>query len=179
MSKFKEYDWSGYTTLERLYCYEFMVDRSKGEAAIRAGYKKHAAKQQATRVYKKCESRINEMLKDLTEPHNVRMDRIIRELEKIGFMDARQLFDENGNPIPIQKLSDDAASVIAGMKVRSESNGDDGEVATITEYKLNNKVDALKLLGQNLQMFNKNVVIEDKRPIVVVKDMTGRKKKEQ
>lgn len=179
MSKFKEYDWTGYTTLERLYCYEFMVDRSKGEAAIRAGYKKQAAKQQATRVYKKCESRINEMLNDLTEPHNVTVDRIIQELAKIGFMDARQFFDDNGNPIAIQNLSDDAASVIAGMKVRTESDGDDGEVATITEYKLNDKIDALRLLGQNLQMFTKKLVIDDKRPLVVVKDMTGRKKTEQ
>ena len=94
-------------------------------------------------------------------------------------MDARQFFDDNGNPIAIQNLSDDAASVIAGMKVRTESNGDEGEIATITEYKLNDKIDALRLLGQNLQMFTKKLVIDDKRPLVVVKDMTGRKKKEQ
>ena len=119
------------------------------------------------------------MLNDLTEPHNVTVDRIVQELAKIGFMDARQFFDANGNPIPIQSLSDDAASVIAGMKVRSESDGDDGEVATITEYKLNDKIDALRLLGQNLQMFTKKLVIDDKRPLVVVKDMTGRKKKGQ
>lgn len=179
MSKFKEYDWSGYTTLERLYCYEFMVDRSKGEAAIRAGYKKRAAKQQATRVYKKCESRINEMLSDLTVTHNVTADRIIQELAKIGFINAKSFFDDEGNPIPIQSLDDDAASVIAGMKVRKEDTGDDEVIATVTEYKLADKIDALRLLGQNLQMFTKKLVIDDKRPLVVVKDMTGRKKKEQ
>ncbi len=175
MADFKQYDWTGYTTLERLFCYEYMVDRNKGAAAVRAGYKERSASAQASRVYKKCESRINEMLSDLTVSHNVTSERIIQELAKIAFANAQDFFNNEGEPIPIQDLSDDAASIIAGMKVRTENYGDDDALSLITEYKLSDKIAALRLLGMNLQMFTKKLVIDDKRPLVVVKDMTGRK----
>lgn len=175
----RQYDWKGYSDRERIFCHEYIASKTKNkaEAARNAGYSERSAQQQATKVYKKCESRINEMMGDITDPLMVTADRIIQELAKSAFVTAKDFFDDEGQPIPIQNLSDEAAACIGGMKVRQEFGGDDENDATITEYKLVDKIDSLRLLGQNLQMFTKKLVIDDKRPVVVVKDMTGRKKK--
>ncbi|WPJ21784.1 terminasae [Pseudoalteromonas phage vB_Pun_Y3] len=177
----KQYDWAGYTDKERLFCYEYIADpkKNKTNAAINAGYAKNSAQQQSTRIYKKCEDRINEMLSDLTVEHKVTADRIIQEFAKIGFMSAKDFFDSNGRALPINELSDDAAAAIVGMKIIDLEDNDDDRPSIIKEYKLADKLDALTKLGQNLQMFTKKIVIDDKRPKVVVKDMTGRKKREQ
>lgn len=174
--KHKSYDWTGYSDKERVFCYEYIIDRHQINAAKRAGYSPKSAQQIGTKVYKKCKDRISEMLSDLTISNNVTVDKVIQELAKIGFMNAKDFFDNDGNPIAIQNLSDDAAATIAGMKVNTQAD-DEGEVSTLKEYKLADKLDALRLLGQNLQMFSKKLIIDDKRPVVVVKDMTGRKKK--
>ena len=83
--KFKTYDWTGYSDRERLFCYEYMVDRKKGDAAIRAGFSKKTARQQATRAYTKCYDRINEMLHDLAEPLQITTERILEEFGKVAF----------------------------------------------------------------------------------------------
>lgn len=176
-----QYDWKGYTDRERIFCYEYVASKTKNkaEAARNAGYSEKTAQQQATKVYKKCEARINEMIGEITSPLLVTADRIIQELAKSAFVSAKDFFDDEGRPVPIQNLSEDAAACIAGMKVRQEYGGDEENDAIITEYKLVDKIDSLRLLGQNLQMFTKRLVVDDKRPVVVVKDMTGRKKKEK
>lgn len=55
MSGYKVYDWTGYSDKERLFCYEYLVDKNKAGAARRVGYAVNSAQQQSTRVYKKCE----------------------------------------------------------------------------------------------------------------------------
>lgn len=174
MSGYKVYDWTGYSDKERLFCYEYLVDKNKAGAARRVGYAVNSAQQQSTRVYKKCESRITEMLGDLSEDNLVTADRIIQEFAKIAFMSAKDFFDDEGRALPIHKLTDKAAAGIVGMKI---IDSDDAEIPSVMkEYKLGDKLDALTKLGQNLQMFTKKLVIENKRPRVVTKDMTGRKK---
>ncbi|MFT3824890.1 MAG: hypothetical protein QM731_13290 [Chitinophagaceae bacterium] len=42
------------------------------------------------------------------------------ELGKILFTDVRELYDENGNPVPVHMLSDGAAALIAGVEVEEE-----------------------------------------------------------
>jgi len=174
--KFKKYDWTGFSDRDRIFCYEYLVEKNKTQCAINAGFSKKSAQQQSQRVYAKCKERIIEMMEDIAEPHQVTADRIIQELAKVGFMNAQDFFDNDGRPIPIQKLDADISSNIAGMKVRTESD-EEGDVSTVIEYKLCDKIDALKLLGQNLQMFTRKLIIDDKRPKVIVKDMTGRKKR--
>lgn len=42
---------------------------------------------------------------------------ILRELGRIGFSDPRRLFDAKGEPLPVHKLDDDAAAMVAGIEV--------------------------------------------------------------
>lgn len=174
--KFKRYDWSGFSDRERIFCYEYLTEKNKTTCAINAGFSAKSAQQQSQRVYAKCKERIVEMIDDIALPHQVTADRVIQELAKVGFMNAKDFFDGDGNPIPIQNLADEVSCNIAGMKVATEVD-DEGDVSKVIEYKLCDKIDALKLLGQNLQLFTRKLVIDDKRPKVIVKDMTGRKKK--
>lgn len=77
---------------------------------------------------------------------DITQERVLKEVARIGLFDPRKLFTSSGHPVPIQDLDDDTAAAIAGIKVREIPFGEDGKLATITEYKMASKNDALEKL---------------------------------
>lgn len=88
---------------------------------------------------------------------DITQERVLREIGRIGFFDARKLLDRDGNPLPIQDLDDDTAAAIAGIKVRRVIEDDDsGEVCTIIEYKVADKNSSLEKLMRYLGAYEKD-----------------------
>lgn len=88
---------------------------------------------------------------------DVTQERVLTEIGRIAFFDARKLLDADGRPLPIDKLDDDTAAAIAGVKVRRVlDEGKDGEVATITEYKIADKNSSLEKLMRYLGAYEKD-----------------------
>lgn len=87
---------------------------------------------------------------------DITQERVLKEVARIGLFDARKLFDSRGNPLPITELDDDVAAAITGIKVRELPIGDDGKVATITEYKIADKNSALEKLMKFLGAYEKD-----------------------
>lgn len=175
----KRYDWKGYSDKERLFCYAYLECGQKTQAAIDAGFKENSAQQQATRVYKKCKARIDEMLEDMTLKHVVNKDRIIQELALIAFADLKEAFNEDGSLKNYADMPEDVRRTLSAIDVNElfEGRGEDREqTGFIKKLRTHDKIKALELLGRNLQMFTQKLEIDNKRPMVVVKDMTGRKK---
>ena len=83
---------------------------------------------------------------------DVTVEKIARELFRVAFFDPRELFDEDGRPIPINELSEDAARAIAGLDVEDlfEKNTDGARerVGNIKKYKIANKLQALETLAK-------------------------------
>ena len=171
----KQYDWAGISDKERLYCYEYLVDSHKTNAAIRAGFAKNSAQQQATRVHKKCKTRIEEMISDMTLSHVVSKDRIIQELALIGLADLKEAFNEDGSLKTFVNMPSNIRRAISSIDVQEVVNDGNMQVS-IKKVRFHDKIRSLELLGRNLQMFTQKLEIDNKRPMVVVKDMTGRKK---
>lgn len=93
----------------------------------------------------------------VAEAADITQDRVLREIGRIGFFDARKLLDNLGNPVPIQDLDDDTAAAIAGIKVRRvASDNDDGEVCTVIEYKMADKNSSLEKLMKYLGAYEKD-----------------------
>lgn len=92
----------------------------------------------------------------VAESADVTQERVIKEIARIGLFDPRKLFDNRGNPLAIQDLSDDVAAAIAGLKVREIPMGEDGQIATVIEYKLADKNSALDKLMKHLGAYEKD-----------------------
>ncbi|MBB20196.1 MAG: hypothetical protein CMP20_12155 [Rickettsiales bacterium] len=91
----------------------------------------------------------------VAEKADITQERVIKEIARIGLFDARKLFDNVGNPLPITELDDDVAAAIAGIKVR-QTAGDEDEVGTIIEYKIADKNSALEKLMRFLGAYEKD-----------------------
>ena len=77
--------------------------------------------------------------------------RIAREMVRVGFFDPRDMFDEEGRPLPIHELPEDVARVIAGLDVEALYARVDGaktQVGNVRKYKIANKLQALELLAK-------------------------------
>lgn len=92
----------------------------------------------------------------VAESADITQERVLKEVARIGLFDPRKLFTNSGHPIPIQDLDDDTAAAISGLKVRQIPFGEDGELATITEYKITDKNSALEKLMKYLGAYEKD-----------------------
>lgn len=87
---------------------------------------------------------------------DVSVEKIARELTRVAFFDPREIFDEDGNPIPINELPEDAARVIAGLDVEAlyakDADGVRARAGNVLKYKIANKITALEILAKWKQM---------------------------
>jgi len=109
----------------------------------------------------------------VAEEADVTQGRVLKEIARIGLFDARRLFNNKGIPIPIQELDDDVAAVIAGIKVRQTPIGEDGELATITEYKIADKNSALEKLMKHLGGYEKDNAQKAKTLAELIAEVRG------
>lgn len=128
------------------------------QAAIAAGISEDRARQTAWEYLQdpKVRSLVRHMVQDATDSLLGLAEStkaILTETAKIAFSNPKDLFDEEGNPIPISELSDKAAASIASVKVSTEGGQDGEPLTTVTEFKTRDKLAALKLLGTHAGMF--------------------------
>ena len=77
--------------------------------------------------------------------------RWLEEVQRCAFVDPRQLFDADGNPIAIPALTDESAPAVAGFEVTQEfsGKGDSRELVGYTKkIKITDKLRALELFGK-------------------------------
>ena len=91
-------------------------------------------------------------------------DRVLRELARIGFLDLRKLYREDGCLVPPHEGDDDTAAAVAGVEVLEEfaGRGEDRSLIGYTKkVKLVSKEGTLTLAARHLGMLHDNVKIED------------------
>ena len=129
---------------------EYLVDLNAAQAAIRAGYSKHTAKDIGCQNLAKLnvQTALTAALKARSERTEITQDMVISELAKIAFFDIRKLYDETGNLIAIQKLDADVAAAIGGVDVVASVDN-----SVTTKLKIIDKKGSLELLGRHLVLF--------------------------
>lgn len=91
----------------------------------------------------------------------VTAERVISEYARIAFFDPRQLFDVDGNPVPLHLLPEGIAAAISGVDVSSSDLG--GNIKTkVLKYKLSDKRAALDALAKNLNLIPDRVEVTGK-----------------
>lgn len=73
----------------------------------------------------------------------VTLERTIRELARLAFIDPRELLNDDGTPRALSELSDDVAAAIAGLELVEIGEG----AALVRKVKLPDKIAALRELA--------------------------------
>ncbi|MDP2618611.1 MAG: terminase small subunit [Hyphomicrobiales bacterium] len=134
---------------QRRFVDEYLVDLNATQAAIRSGYSKRTAEQQACRLLKnvKIAAEVGRLRADLATKAELQRSDLLAEYRKIAFQDIRRAFNENGSLKPIHELDDDTVAALAGIEV-SEITVGETVVGHLKKIKLSDKRSALDSLAK-------------------------------
>lgn len=150
------------TKKQKIFADEYLIDLN-ATRAYKAAYPK-VKKDESARVNgsklltnTNVAEYIQKRMDDRTQRTEITQDKVLRELAKLGFFDARKLFADNGQPIGIKDLDDDTAACIVGIKVKEIYDKDGKFEGYEKEYKLADKKGSLELIGRHLGIFRDKV----------------------
>jgi len=163
------------TPKKKRFSEEYIIDLNGTQAAIRAGYSKKTANEQASRLL--ANVNIQEYVKELSQKRQERTqitaDMVIKELALLAFSDTGNLFTKDGGLTHISSMPESVTRTISEVTSRFERprGNDDGEVAEIVKIKCYDKKGALDSLGKHFGIFEKDnkldITAQIKRTIIV------------
>ncbi|GFZ30741.1 terminase small subunit [Clostridium zeae] len=159
------------TAKQKAFCDEYLIDLNATQAAIRAGYSPHSASDIGCENLKKpyIKEYIDKAMAERSKRTGINQDRVLRELARLGFVNASDLIDVDTAEVK-NNISRDDAAAIASIKVKITPT-EDGEEIIEREVKLYNKTKSLELLGKHLGLFTEKIKIEGTVPVKIVDDI--------
>jgi phage terminase small subunit len=142
---------------------EYLIDFNGSRAAIAVGYKEKTARIMASKLLARPEVQkmLGELSQEKLERLDVSVERILLELSRIAFIDARKLFDKEGNLIPIHELDAPTAAVIAHIDhddlFQYFGKGQRTKIGTTTKVRMHDKTKALEMLGKYRTLFTERI----------------------
>ena len=145
------------TDKQELFIREYMIDLNITQAAIRAGYPANRAHVTGSGLMKKPEiaSRIQRLMDQRNRRLDVKADRVVLELGRIGLSDPIELFDQNNNLLQMRDIPEDLRRCISSVEVEElfEGSGKDREhVGRLHKIKFWDKVKALEILAKYFKL---------------------------
>jgi phage terminase small subunit len=150
------------TPLQERFVFEYLKDFNGTQAYLRAspGTTESAAAVAASRLLRNAQiaAAVAGQRARLVEKMELTSERALREVARVAFFDPRKLLDENGNPLPLNRLDDDTAAVIAGLEVQQIllGQGQNAIPAVIKKYKLSDKMGALDMAMRHVGEYEKH-----------------------
>lgn len=145
------------TPKQERFCHEYLKDSNGTRAAIRAGYSKRTANEQAAQLLAKLsiQQRVKTLTDKISAKTEITAERVIEELMRIGLVDLRQIFGEDGQLLPLSQIPEDARRAIAGIETMEVEcvTGDQPTVGKQRKIRMHDKLKALELLGKHLRVF--------------------------
>lgn len=161
---------------QEIFCLEFIKDLNATQAAIRAGYSKKTAEQQASRLLTvvKIKTRIEELQSKRNERLKVDADYVLKRLVEIDEMDVLDILNDDGGLKPVKDWPTTWRRSLSGLEV-VEMMADGDPVGALKKIKWPDKVKNLELLGKHISVgaFDK----AQQGPIELV--MTGKKRDDE
>lgn len=129
------------------------------KAYVEVGYKFNEGNASRLKSNEKVKARIKELVESGADRAEISIERVLRELGRVGFQDPRNLFSKEGGIKGIHDLDQDTAAAIASVELVSRKSGetdDDGNPIYEQIHKVRtwDKVSALekmaRILGANI-----------------------------
>jgi phage terminase small subunit len=130
---------------------EYLVDLNGQQAAIRAGYSKHTAKNVACQLLRRADvaAAVRQGIEARSERTHITADRVLRELARIGFADIGRIVDwgEEGFKLkPKAEISPDDLAAVAQLAPAPKGG---------LRVRLHSKQRALESMARHLGLYNK------------------------
>ncbi len=140
------------TPRQEQFCQEYLVDLNGTQAAIRAGYSKKTANEQASQLLAKLNigDRVAELQAKRAERLEITADDVLREYARIGFADMADYYEEGGKLKSIHDLGD--KSRVVG-EVQTETFVGEAGTTTKVKFKLHDKLKALDSVGKHIGFY--------------------------
>ena len=136
------------TKKQKRFVEEYLIDLNATQAAIRAGYSPHTAKDIGCENLAKpnIAAAISQAMAERSRRTGINQDRVLQELARIGFAKITDVVDPETAKIR-PDASDDDLACIQSIKIKPS------EFGTEREVKLYDKKSALVDLGKHLGLF--------------------------
>ncbi len=169
------------TPKETAFCEEYIIDFNATQAAIRAGYSKNCAKEIGYENLTKphISQRVNANLDARENRIQIRGDDIVRMLLEEATADTNDLYDEEGQLLPIDQWPlPFRRGLVAGIEVEEvyEGSGSDRQcVGELKKIKLADRNKTKELLGRHFKLFTDNHTLSnaDGSPVNTVFNVIG------
>ena len=156
------------TAKQQRFVDEYLIDLNATQAAIRVGYSKKTADQQASRLLTNVKVReyLTQRQADRANRTEITQDMVLKELAKIGFSDIRKIVRWGETQVRMVDGEDDGPEDMVpyhGLALIDSAEVDDSTAAAIAEVsqsrdglkvKLHDKKGALVDIGRHLGMFS-------------------------
>lgn len=138
------------TAKQEAFCREYLVDFNATQAALRAGYAKKSARQQAADLLSKpnIAARLQVLMEERNKRVDVDADWVLRRLVMIASADLRTILDEQGNVLPPDMWPDEVAAAVEGIEV-SEIGHEGQSIGLVKKIRRASVLKALELAGRH------------------------------
>lgn len=125
------------TGKEERFCYEYCIDRNATKCAIRVGYSQRTARSIGSTLLTKVniQNKLREIRTNLAKAAGISALRIIKEHEKIAFLNTGKLRDGWFTPSNYDSLTDDQKSCIQEISTTPGKHGDSLKVKVYDKQK--------------------------------------------
>ena len=133
-----------------MFCREYLIDLNATQAAIRAGFSIHSAKNQASNLLREphIKNRLAELKTARNERAHLNADYVLKRLLEIDKMDAKDILNDDGSAKPIHDWPDVWRQSISGVDLIEISNSEN-VATTLKKIKWPDKIKNLELLGRH------------------------------
>lgn len=138
------------TDQQERFCIEYLKDLNGTQAAIRAGYSKKTANEQAPRLMsnKKILNHIAYLKAERNDRIQADADYVLQRLIEIDKLNIADILDDNGDLLPVNQWPDEWKRSVQSLDVHVKA-GDDVEVY-IKKIRIPDKLKNLELLGKHV-----------------------------
>lgn len=169
------------TEMRERFCQEYIIDLNATQAAIRAGYSEKTATSQGQRLltFVEVQDRLAELMRERSERTQITQDMVLEEIALIAFSNVADyahvvekqvvktvkgepvpLVDMDGNPLMFKTVEPVLTKELTEKQQRALAVIKEGREGF--EIKTHNKLEALKLLGVHLGMWNKKGELDER-----------------
>lgn len=163
---------------QQRFCEEYCIHFVGAKAARAAGYSENSAGQQSYSMLKDNEE-IKEYIDQLVVAQSRRTevdaDKVVQEFSKIAFSNIKHIYDEKGALKPVNDLDHIQAAAVQSVKETTFTDSS-GATKTTLEYKLHDKLGALRDLGAHLNIYDKDKTKDISKVQLNVTIKRGKKK---
>lgn len=149
------------TTRQRRFAEHYAMSGNGAESARLAGYAYKIARISAQEVLSNPNvvALVDELRKERLEQLGVRPDRVLEELSASAFVDPKDVFDEDGDLLPVRRMPKVTRRAIKKIRIRKHFDKKTGEqIGEDIDVEFNDKLRANEILGRHLGILKETPV---------------------